>query len=93
MRVAAAEARRVLIEMGAEKLGLPADALTVTEGVVHAKADAAKKASYAELIGGRYFNVQLDWNREIGNTLYAPGKAKPNTCFPSAAPTRRPWPP
>jgi nicotinate dehydrogenase subunit B len=75
--MAAAEARRVLVEMAAEKLRLPADALTVTEGVVHAKADAAKKASYAELIGGRYFNVQLDWNKEIGNTLYAPGKAKP----------------
>src|SRR5438067_599454 len=36
-----------------------------------------KRASYAELIGGRYFNVQLDWNKEWGNTLYAPGKAKP----------------
>jgi nicotinate dehydrogenase subunit B len=77
MRMAAAEARRVLVEMAAEKLHLPADALTVTEGAVHAKADAAKKASYAELIGGHYFNVQLDWNKEIGNTLYAPGKAKP----------------
>jgi CO/xanthine dehydrogenase Mo-binding subunit len=77
MRMAAAEARRVLVEMAAEKLGLPADALTITEGVVHAKADATKKASYAELIGGRYFNVQLDWNKEIGNALYAPGKAKP----------------
>jgi CO/xanthine dehydrogenase Mo-binding subunit len=77
MRMAAAEARRVLVEMAAEKLRLPADALTVIEGVVHAKADAAKKASYAELIGGHYFNVQLDWNKEIGNTLYAPGKAKP----------------
>src|SRR5712692_4547699 len=77
MRMAAAEARRVLVEMAAEKLGLPVDQLTVTEGVVHAKADAAKKASYAELIGGHYFNVQLDWNKEIGNALYAPGKAKP----------------
>jgi nicotinate dehydrogenase subunit B len=77
LRMAAAEARRVLVEMAAEKLGLPADALTVTDGVVHAKSDATKKASYAELIGGRYFNVQLDWNKEIGNTLYAPGKAKP----------------
>jgi CO/xanthine dehydrogenase Mo-binding subunit len=77
MRVAAAEARRVLVEMAAEKLALPADALTVTDGVVHAKADPAKKMSYAELIGGRYFNVQLDWNKEIGNALYAPGKAKP----------------
>ena len=34
MRVAAAEARRVLVEMAAEKLGLPADQLTVTDGVV-----------------------------------------------------------
>ena len=37
----------------------------------------SKKATYAELIGGRYFNVQLDWNKQIGNALYAPGKAKP----------------
>ncbi len=77
MRMAAAEARRVLVEMAAGKLGLPADALTVTDGVIQAKADASKKASYAELIGGRYFNVQLDWNKQIGNLLYAPGKAQP----------------
>ena len=30
MRVAAAEARRVLVEMAAEKLGVPADRLSVT---------------------------------------------------------------
>src|SRR6185295_4918782 len=72
-----AEARRVLVEMAAEKLGIPADGLTVTDGVVHAKADAAKKVSYGELIGGRYFNVQLDWNKQWGNPLYAPGKAQP----------------
>ncbi len=77
MRVAAAEARRVLVEMAAEKLKLPADQLEVTDGVVHAKGDASKKVSYAELIGGRYFNVHLDWNKEWGNPLYAPGKAKP----------------
>src|ERR1700736_1151080 len=77
MRMAAAEARRVLVDMAAAKLALSADALTVTDGVVHAKDDASKKASYAELIGGRYFNVQLDWNKEYGNPLYAPGKAKP----------------
>jgi len=77
MRMAAAEARRVLVEMAAEMLGLSADQLTVTDGVVHAKDDSAKKASYAALIGGRYFNVRLDWNGKIGNPLYAPGKAKP----------------
>jgi nicotinate dehydrogenase subunit B len=77
MRMAAAEARRVLVDMAITRLGLPADELTVTDGVVHAKADASKKVPYAELIGGRYFNVQLDWNKQYGNALYAPGKAKP----------------
>jgi len=77
MRAAAAEARRVLVDLAAAKLGLPADQLTVSDGVVQAKADASKKATYAELIGGRYFNTQLEWNKQIGNLLYAPGKAKP----------------
>jgi nicotinate dehydrogenase subunit B len=77
MRVAAAEARRVLVELAADRLGVPADQLTVTDGVVQASNDATKKVSYAELIGGRYFNVQLEWNGKIGNPLYAPGKAKP----------------
>ena len=77
MRVAAAEARRVLVEMAADKLGIPADELTVTDGIVHAKSDATKSVSYADLIGGRYFNVQLDWNKKYGNPLYAPGKAQP----------------
>ena len=77
MRAAAAEARRVLVEIAADRLGLPSDQLTVTDGVVHAKADAGQKISYAEMIGGRYFDVQLDWNGKYGNPLYAPGKAKP----------------
>jgi nicotinate dehydrogenase subunit B len=77
MRMAAAEARRVLVEMAAQKLSVPADQLTVVDGVVQSKIDATKKASYAELIGGRYFNVQLEWNKQYGNTLYAPGKAQP----------------
>src|SRR5262252_8386980 len=77
MRMAAAEARRVLVEMAAERLAVAADQLTVVDGVVHSKADPAKKASYAELIGGRYFNVPLQWNKQYGNTLYAPGKAQP----------------
>jgi CO/xanthine dehydrogenase Mo-binding subunit len=77
MRVAAAEARRVLLEIAAEKLGTPADQLIVVGGVITAAFNRDKKITYAELIGGRYFNVQLEWNRQIGNNLYAPGKAKP----------------
>jgi nicotinate dehydrogenase subunit B len=74
MRMAAAEARRVLVEMAAAKLGAPADTLMVRDGVI---GNGVKTVSYAELIGGRYFNVPLDWNKQIGNNLYAPGKAKP----------------
>jgi CO/xanthine dehydrogenase Mo-binding subunit len=77
MRMAAAEARRVLLEMAAAKLGTPADQLIVVDGAVSAAFNRDKKTSYAELIGGKYFNVQLDWNKEMGNALYAPGKAQP----------------
>ncbi len=77
MRMAAAEARRVLVQMAADKLDVPSDQLTVTDGVVHAASDATKKLSYAQLIGGQFFNVHLDWNGKYGNALYAPGKASP----------------
>ncbi len=77
MRMAAAEARRVLLEMAAAKLDTPADQLIVVDGAITAAFNRDKKTSYAELIGGRYFNVQLDWNKQWGNPLYAPGKAQP----------------
>jgi nicotinate dehydrogenase subunit B len=77
LRAAAAEARRVLVELAAEKLGVPAERLAVDGGVVHTGTEMANSVSYAELIGGRYFNVALAWNGKIGNPLYAPGNAKP----------------
>jgi nicotinate dehydrogenase subunit B len=77
MRVAAAEARRVLVEMAASQLSVPVEKLAVTDGVVSASDDKSKRASYAQMIGGKYFNVQLDWNKKYGNPLYAPGKAQP----------------
>ena len=79
IRMAAAEARRVLVEMAAAKLGTPADQLIVVDGAVSAAFNRDKKTSYAELIGGKYFNVQLDWNKQMGNALYAPGKAQPKS--------------
>ncbi|MFL6931144.1 MAG: molybdopterin cofactor-binding domain-containing protein, partial [Xanthobacteraceae bacterium] len=80
MRAAAAEARRVLVDMAAAKFGVPTEQITVADGICRVGAgndDAARSVSYAELIGGKYFNTQLDWNKQIGNLLYAPGKAKP----------------
>src|SRR5688572_2176793 len=79
MRAAAAEARRILNDMAAAKLGAPPDKLIVVDGIVRVLGDqdAARTVTYADLIGGRYFNTQLDWNKQIGNNLFAPGKAKP----------------
>ncbi|HEY1473581.1 MAG TPA: molybdopterin cofactor-binding domain-containing protein [Pseudolabrys sp.] len=77
MRMAAAEARRVLVEMAAGLLSVPADKLGVNDGVVSANDDKSKRISYPQMIGGKYFNVQLDWNKKFGNPLYAPGKAQP----------------
>jgi nicotinate dehydrogenase subunit B len=80
MRMAAAEARRVLMEMASKELAVPVEQLTVNDGIISligGKDDMVKTTSYAKLIGGRYFNVQLEWNKQYGNTLYAPGKAQP----------------
>jgi CO/xanthine dehydrogenase Mo-binding subunit len=80
MRVAAAEARRVLVEMAAQKFGVEPDRLIVVDGIVRMREtsdDTTNSVSYADLIGGKYFNVELQWNKQLGNALYAPGKATP----------------
>jgi nicotinate dehydrogenase subunit B len=69
LRRTAAEARRLLIEMGSQKLGVAADQLMVTAGVVHAASDAGKRVSYAELIGGRYFDAPVNWNGKTSSQL------------------------
>jgi CO/xanthine dehydrogenase Mo-binding subunit len=79
MRNAAAEARSILVAMASEKLGVPAERLTVNDGVVSDKTDAGKKVSYGELIGGRHFDVELEWNKAVGNDLMVRGKAKPKS--------------
>ncbi|MEA2907802.1 MAG: nicotinate dehydrogenase subunit [Alphaproteobacteria bacterium] len=80
MRVAAAEARRILVEMAAQKFGVEPGSLIVVDGIVRmreSRDDTTYSVSYADLIGGRYFNTQLDWNKQLGNNLFAPGKAIP----------------
>ncbi len=57
MRRVAAEARRVLLEMGSTRLGVPVDQLTVSEGVITVKGDPSKRVTYGQLIGGKRFNV------------------------------------
>ena len=75
MRRAAAEARRVLLEMASSRFGVPVDQLAVSEGVITVKADPSKHVTYGELIGGQKFNVTLSGN-SAGSVN---GKAKTKT--------------
>jgi CO/xanthine dehydrogenase Mo-binding subunit len=59
MRRVAAEARRVLLELGSARLGVPVAQLVVSDGVVAVAADPSKRVTYGELIGGRKFNTAL----------------------------------
>jgi nicotinate dehydrogenase subunit B len=59
MRRVAAEARRVLLDMGATRLGVPVEQLTVSDAVISVAADPSKRVTYGELIGGKKFNVTL----------------------------------
>ena len=55
----AAEARRVLLEMASERLGVPVEELAVSEGVISLRDDPSRTVAYGELIGGRRFDVAL----------------------------------
>ena len=79
LRNAAAEARRVLVEMGSKRLGVPVDQLVVDNGVVMVPGYARQRVTYGELIGGRHFHHQLEWNKEYGNPLDVKGVAQPKS--------------
>ena len=72
MRRAAAEARRVLLEMASVRLGVSTDNLTVNAGVIAVKSDPSKTVTYGQLVGGKRFNVTLTGN----NVNAATGVAK-----------------
>jgi CO/xanthine dehydrogenase Mo-binding subunit len=67
MRRVAAEARRVLLEMGSKHFGVPVDQLAVSDGVITSQADPSKRITYGELIGGRRFGVTLT-GKDINET-------------------------
>jgi CO/xanthine dehydrogenase Mo-binding subunit len=59
IRRAAATARQALIDLAAKRLDMKADDLTVADGEVRPKAGGAG-VRFAELIGGRRFDLKLD---------------------------------
>ncbi len=77
LKNAAAEARRILVERAAERLQVPASLLVVDDGVVNVPGYPLQRVSYAELIGGKYFHSEIEWNKEYGNTLALKGRAQP----------------
>src|SRR6266478_4982549 len=65
IRSAAAEARATLVELASKRLNVPADQLITADGAVSVRNAPARRVSYAELIGGKQFNIKFT------------GKAKP----------------
>jgi len=80
MRRVAAEARRVLLEMGATHFGVPVTALAVSDGVISVRPEMrgdkplGLSITYGDLIGGRKFNVTLTGRNTDSTTGVAPLK-------------------
>ena len=75
MRRAAAEARRVLLELASERFGVPVEKLDASDAVITIQSDPSKRVTYAELISERRFNVTLT-GRDV-NTVSGKAEVKP----------------
>ena len=71
IRQAAAAARKELVRLAAEKLGAPAERLTVRDGVVSVIGNPSKRVSYAQLVGGKRFNVKIQAEGRAGELKLA----------------------
>ncbi len=77
LRSAAAEARRLLLESASRRLSVPADQLRVEDGTILSQ--DGRKVAYSELVGGKYFHHQVEWNKQVGNFMDIKVLAKPKT--------------
>ncbi len=59
MRRTAAEARRVLLELASEELGVPVSELSASNGVISLTENPSRSVTYSDLVGGRRFDVSL----------------------------------
>lgn len=58
LALAAATARETLLAMASKQVGEPAEAFTITEGIINSR--SGRKITFAELIGGKRFDVPLN---------------------------------
>lgn len=56
LRLAAAEARRALLDLASSQLDAGVEDLVIDQGVISVKGDPDRKLTYAELMGGKLFN-------------------------------------
>ena len=83
-RVAAAEARRVLLGLASERLRAPVQDLTVAKGVVSVKGAPQRSVTYGELLGDKPFN------RKFEPVRYDARGAAIERTNPDIAPLKRP---
>src|SRR5215467_11549831 len=77
LRQAAAAARQQLLQLASTSLEAPVGNLVVNDGVVRVANNPSKKISYANLIGGRHFNVTISATGTGWDLVVAPNaKAK-----------------
>src|SRR2546425_3703902 len=75
LRSAAAEARRLLLENGSKGAGGPAARFGGEDGAIPFQ--DGRKVTYSELVGGKYFHHQVEWNKQVGNLMDIKVQAKP----------------
>jgi nicotinate dehydrogenase subunit B len=85
IRQAAATARKALLELAAQRLGVAAPDLEVRYGVVRVKSDATKSVAYGELIGDREFRIKVDKSAPVKDpaTYTLVGKSVPRVDIPA----------
>jgi nicotinate dehydrogenase subunit B len=88
MRRVAAEARRVLLDMGSARLGVPVAQLAVSEGLIAVKGDPSKHVTYGELVGGKRFNIALTGNNINATTGVAHVKPVQELKYTGQSPRR-----
>lgn len=79
LRTAAAEARQALLALATERLDAPVERLAVADGIITDHQNPNTRISYGDLIGGRYFEVKLEWNHVIGRNIKISGTARPKS--------------
>jgi CO/xanthine dehydrogenase Mo-binding subunit len=84
---AAATAREALLRLASERLGLPVDQLTVASGMISARTDASKRASYGDLVAGKKFALALSATakRKPAREWTVLGKPVPRVDMPALA--------